>query len=365
MGRGVLQAWVLALSLALFCLSITVSAQSLRSDHSSSPSRGSSPELSFLNIKNWSDNLKLDPAYSYGLSKYRRRKSPARIPEARLENPEIFADGTPNPFYNELGQTVSNQDTPMPQLIKGISEIADRYDAFILDQYGVLHNGQDALPGAKDCFDRLIKEGKRIVILSNTSRRSESAKGRLPSMGFDTDSIKAIVSSGEEAWRYLKTKNGAKLTWLTWSREVTKDDSYLEGLEVQLSPIDEADFILCHGTELICTGDGVESRTEVSYMKNGNLSEYDEVLTAAKSRNLEMVVANPDIRVQMGDGSTGYMPGGIAAKYELMGGKVTWFGKPYRKHFESCLREIGDDIPRERVRSRASLVPQSELKEVG
>jgi len=35
------------------------------------------------------------------------------------------------------------------KLISGLGSIADQYDGFILDQFGVMHNGVMALPGAQ------------------------------------------------------------------------------------------------------------------------------------------------------------------------------------------------------------------------
>ena len=58
------------------------------------------------------------------------------------------------------------------RLVKGFSEVSTRYDGFILDQFGVMHNGVLALPGASECYANLAASGKKIVILSNTSRRA-------------------------------------------------------------------------------------------------------------------------------------------------------------------------------------------------
>lgn len=51
--------------------------------------------------------------------------------------------------------------------------LAERYAGFILDQYGVLHNGTAALPGAEECFSSLHDAGKKMALLSNSSQRSE------------------------------------------------------------------------------------------------------------------------------------------------------------------------------------------------
>lgn len=92
-----------------------------------------------------------------------------------------------------------------PQLIPGFESIASQYDGFILDQFGVMHNGVVALPGAAECYKALAAGGKKIVILSNTSRRAANAQSKLPGMGFDPAALSGFVSSGEEAYQYIST----------------------------------------------------------------------------------------------------------------------------------------------------------------
>ena len=43
------------------------------------------------------------------------------------------------------------------------SELVSKYDAFILDQFGVMHNGLSALDGAVDCVRELYKAGKPLI----------------------------------------------------------------------------------------------------------------------------------------------------------------------------------------------------------
>ena len=45
-------------------------------------------------------------------------------------------------------------------LIEGFESIAEKYDGFILDQYGVMHNGEVALPGAKVIDDHCHDDNK-------------------------------------------------------------------------------------------------------------------------------------------------------------------------------------------------------------
>ena len=81
--------------------------------------------------------------------------------------------------------------------ISSFAEIASRYDGFILDQYGVMHNGSHSLPGSVECVEKLAEMGKKLIILSNTSSPSETALKKLPKLGFNPDCFVGAVTSGE------------------------------------------------------------------------------------------------------------------------------------------------------------------------
>ena len=65
------------------------------------------------------------------------------------------------------------------RLIRGIGAVAARYDGFIIDLWGVVHDGVDPLPGALECLRGLIMSGKRIVLLSNAPRRARDVVDRI------------------------------------------------------------------------------------------------------------------------------------------------------------------------------------------
>ena len=102
-----------------------------------------------------------------------------------------------------------------PPPFSAVAQLVDKYDAFLLDQFGVLHDGSNALPGAVDCFARLIAAGKKCVVLSNTSRRGGAGAGKLKAMGFAADALSGFVASGELAFQYMLSEwRGKKALWL-------------------------------------------------------------------------------------------------------------------------------------------------------
>ena len=51
--------------------------------------------------------------------------------------------------------------------IQGIKDIINSYDTFILDQWGVMHDGKRGYDHAIECVNFLKKNNKNLIIISN------------------------------------------------------------------------------------------------------------------------------------------------------------------------------------------------------
>eukprot|EP00568_Trieres_chinensis_P006159 CAMPEP_0183308596 /NCGR_PEP_ID=MMETSP0160_2-20130417/22348_1 /TAXON_ID=2839 ORGANISM="Odontella Sinensis, Strain Grunow 1884" /NCGR_SAMPLE_ID=MMETSP0160_2 /ASSEMBLY_ACC=CAM_ASM_000250 /LENGTH=336 /DNA_ID=CAMNT_0025472457 /DNA_START=84 /DNA_END=1094 /DNA_ORIENTATION=- len=239
------------------------------------------------------------------------------------------------------------------------SEVVDRYDGFILDQFGVMHNGAHALEGAADCVSALSKAGKKLVILSNSSSASAATVRKLPKLGFDPEMFSGAITSGEEAGRHIaetyggEGKKAAKAVWFTWKApKVPSPMDFLDlcgGGVVAAESVEDADLVIAHGAEVL-RGPGEDGEAEETSLgtfgDDGDMSVIDPVLRRCKERGLPLVCANPDFVMVKPDGTQGHMPGKIAQRYEEMGGEVHYFGKPHVPHFEACLSLLGLDRTR-------------------
>lgn len=233
-------------------------------------------------------------------------------------------------------------------IIKSFSEIASQFDGFILDQFGVMHNGSSCLPGSVECVKQLAAMGKKLIILSNTSSPSDTALKKLPKLGFDADLFVGVVTSGEEASRHIFETYGndpshaKKALWFTWEEpEVPLAFLSKCGNIKPTTRIEEADFVITHGCKVIRGEAESENISLGSYMENADFSVICPFLEDCAKRGLPMVCANPDLIVKLPGDVTAHMPGKIAQKYEEMGGKCEYFGKPHSQHFKACLRELG------------------------
>jgi hypothetical protein len=73
------------------------------------------------------------------------------------------------------------------QRLTSVTEVLDSCSGILLDQFGVLHDGRTPYPHAVGAVRALARAGKRIVVLSNSSRRSGGTIGKLVAMGFEAD----------------------------------------------------------------------------------------------------------------------------------------------------------------------------------
>ena len=228
--------------------------------------------------------------------------------KARLPRPGLC----PRPDYMVSGGMLS-----------GLCEIAERYDLFLIDQWGVLHDGETPLPGAIGALEGLREMGKPVVLLSNSSRRAEVGVANLERIGVDRSLYGHLVTSGEEVWACLRARMepfyrslGRRCFMFTWAG----DRGLSEGQNlVRADDIADADFILAAGT-------GGEP-----------VAEYEDRLRAAAARDLPMICANSDFVSLAPDGSTAVCTGSIARRYEELGGRVRWHGKPDSSVYETCL----------------------------
>jgi len=199
--------------------------------------------------------------------------------------------------------------------IEGLREIADRYCAFYVDQFGVMHNGITALPGAVEALTRLVALGKRVIVLTNSGKRAADNVARLAAFGFPPESFSALVSSGEVAHDAIHAGSLGDPFRAGGSAYVigrTGDDYGLDDLGLRF--VDDparADMLLIMGSDCPRT----------------SLDDYRCFLVAAVAKRIPALCCNPDVTMLTRDGPQP-SAGAIAQVYAALGGEVAFIGKP-------------------------------------
>ncbi len=202
------------------------------------------------------------------------------------------------------------------EIVPGLEPLAARYDAYLVDLWGCLHNGVTPFPAALDALARLrAGGGKRVCFLSNGPRRIASLIRRLDEMGVPRSLYDAVMSSGESAWAALKHRDDA------WHRRLgrrclhigpERDNDVREGNGLDIvQRVEDADFILCTG---------IDDPDET-------VADHEPLLAAGAAHGLPMVCANPDLVVHIGE-RLSLCAGSLAMRYIELGGDVAWHGKP-------------------------------------
>lgn len=213
------------------------------------------------------------------------------------------------------------------RVLTGVSPLAGEYDAFIVDQWGILHDGTKPYPGAIECLERLRGAGKHIVVLSNSGRREAGNLKLMEKMGFDPCLFDRCISAGEDAREAIERRDQpfhAQLGRRYYAFTRDDDVSLMDGLPLErVANPEDADFLAVIG---------IDSPPRV-------VADYEDALAAGAARRLPMICANPDIKRPSPQGLLD-APGGLAQRYEQLGGEAFYHGKPYPAIYASCLAAV-------------------------
>lgn len=224
----------------------------------------------------------------------------------------------------------NSSDIPV---IHSIDDLGSRYSAWLVDIWGVLHNGHRAHQGAVAATRSFRNKGGVVVLLSNAPRPSPSVQEQIRRIGVPDDAYDAIVTSGDLTRHELGKHGAVKVFHLGPER----DRPIFDGLKVKLGSPEEADLVVCTGL--------FDDETETP-------ADYAALLSGLARREVPMICANPDHLVERGERLV-WCAGALAALYEGQGGSVVYAGKPhapiYQLAFETVGQLAGRAVPRKEI----------------
>jgi HAD superfamily hydrolase (TIGR01459 family) len=220
--------------------------------------------------------------------------------------------------------------------LSGFAPLAERYNGFVLDLWGVIHDGVNAFPHSVETLKLLRAAGKRTLLLSNVPRPNEAVRTMMRKMGIDDSLYTGILTSGEAVRRALQ--NPPDLWWAELGTRVfhlgpERDRPVLDGLSLAVvdSPAD-ADFVLNTGPD--------------DHRNPSDMAEFEAVLLECARHRLKMICANPDLAVIRG-GVRVLCAGALAVRYQELGGDVRSLGKPDPAIYQPVLEQLG--LPSQQV----------------
>lgn len=211
------------------------------------------------------------------------------------------------------------------QHVATLADIADRFDVFLLDAFGVLNIGESAIPGTRERVEAFRSAGKRVLVVSNAaSVPSADLVGKYARLGFDFP-VEDIITSRSALVSGLAGR--AQLHWGAMSLS----GGHLNDLgcpKVSVLDDDPAPYDAVDGFLLVGSGAWTEHR--------------QRLLEQALQRSARPVlVANPDIVAPREDGFS-REPGHFAHRLaDATGVEPEFFGKPFANIYDLAFARLG------------------------
>jgi HAD superfamily hydrolase (TIGR01459 family) len=221
--------------------------------------------------------------------------------------------------------------------LPGLRAIASQYDAFLVDLWGVVHDGKRPFVGVVEALRELASARRRVIFLTNSSRTGALVAEMLGAMGIGPELYEAVISSGDVTRDALLARDPRLFDLLPDAPRFAHvgEASFVPWLfELGLPFVDalaDADAVVATGT----------------VRDDAALARVREHLEPAAARGLPLVCTNPDRVIPTAAGLTPG-PGAVAAAYAELGARVFLYGKPHAPIYAAARRQLGES-PASRV----------------
>jgi HAD superfamily hydrolase (TIGR01459 family) len=209
-------------------------------------------------------------------------------------------------------------------ILSSIGELAGASDAWIVDIWGVMHNGARAYAQACDACCRFRAAGGSVALLSNAPRPFSAVVRQLDVLGVPREAYDFVVTSGDITRRMIADMIATGRDGPLLHVGPERDKGLFEDLNVRFAAAHEAEMVVCSGL--------FDDTKETP-------ADYVQLFTPLLARGVPMICANPDIKVERGEELV-YCAGALAQAYEARGGKVAYAGKPYATIYRRTLLEL-------------------------
>jgi len=217
----------------------------------------------------------------------------------------------------------------MSMLVPGLRVLATTFDAFLVDVWGVIHDGDRPFEGVLEALEALARARRPVVLVTNTSRTGELVVRTLGAMGLDHALFHDVVTAGDVTRAALVARDPAVFAGLPAAPRCYHlgDESYVPWLfELGLDFTDDvavADLVLATG----------------AFDNAAALAAARELLAPAAARNAPLVCTNPDRIIPSAKGMR-LGPGAIARAYGELGAPTFLYGKPHAPIYAEARRRL-------------------------
>lgn len=206
-----------------------------------------------------------------------------------------------------------------------LDDLAEDFDAFFLDAFGVLNVGETAIPGVPDRVAGLQRAGKRVLVVSNAAGfPHDKLMEKYARLGYDFAPEDVVTS--RKALARAVGDGGGKLWGLMISDGVPAAEfAALNHVRLQE---DEAAYEACDAVLMIGSATWTEERQH-------------RLERALERRPRPVLVGNPDI-VAPRDVGFSREPGHFAHRLaDRTGAEPRFFGKPFTNIYDLAFAQLG------------------------
>lgn len=241
----------------------------------------------------------------------------------------LFLPGSPElQIYRDYARSMGPLDVVDPIPFTTLEELAELYDGFLLDSYGVLNRAEEPIPLASEGVEWLKSIGRKVRVLTNNAALSEEDnRSLLSSIGIPLDHGEVVCSGSLLA----RERERLGIDGPVFYMGLASGREYLR--QAGLTTTDKPD-----ATRVVVLGSSRGYRMR-------RIAEAQRILSQEGSL---LVVLNPD--------AVAPRPGGVMARVSGVtarslargtGCKVALLGKPFGEIYSLALDRIG--LPANRV----------------
>tara|TARA_B100000900_G_scaffold275369_1_gene235343 strand:- start:92 stop:913 length:822 start_codon:yes stop_codon:yes gene_type:complete len=205
--------------------------------------------------------------------------------------------------------------------INSFDELIKKYNFFLFDQWGVLHNGHKKFEDAEKCLIKLRELKKKVILVSNSSRPTKFSISNLTKIGFKKSLYDYCITSGQIALNNIKRDIYNKYGPQCFPIKLSSEKIKYFNLKIS-KKIEKANFAMI-----------------ADIPNNLSIIDFAKTLDKLLKYKLPLLCSNPDYLVY--DNEKLSMCGGTVAQlYEDMGGVVYRYGKPFMPIYDDIKRKM-------------------------
>ncbi len=205
--------------------------------------------------------------------------------------------------------------------ISSFKYIVGKYDYFLFDQWGVLHNGHKKFLRAEKCLEFLKLKNKKIILISNTANPTVQSEDNLKRLGFNEKLFDYCITSGQVSLNNIYKDIYKKFGRKCYPLELSKQKIKYFNLNCTKN-VEKANFAM------------------IADIKDGlSILDFAEHLDKIMKYKLPLLCTNPDFLVH-NKNKLSMCGGTIAELYSDLGGTVFRYGKPYEPIYNDILKKM-------------------------